>query len=203
MIAQYCEKFTDYNLLLSGGALKDKGGEKVSRIDLEEKYLDHKIDFLKNYPQISSRRNSALNYSKFILGNVSGFKQRICSLLCIDNTQEEDFYIVEHILLRPVIEKWEQEAQALDPYSFQLSFIFPNWSTCFKDENFKQLIYNIISSELPSHITPYYHWLDNTAMENFKINYINWLNLLSKKPKSQELQDAINKLVTMLKIGQE
>ena len=249
LIAQYCEKFTDSALLLSGSTLKDGKNSKLEEITPEE-YLDRKISFLQNYPQISAKRSTALNYNDsniaINLKNVSGLKQRICSLLGIPYERQsltsskdtEGFYIVEHILLRPQAKnesqkstnnfldfshqilkfessidsnkvtctspkhkleegeivqifgtrnyngtylvsniqpytfdikrefktsetgQWIEADRPLDPYSFQLSFVFPNWLPRFKDSNFKQLLFNTITSELPAHLTPYYHWLD-------------------------------------------
>ncbi len=73
-MAQYCEKFTDYSLLLY---------ESI----LEEKLIDNKINFLQNYPQISAGRGKAFNCTdleqRWDTDNVSGLKQRICSLLGI------------------------------------------------------------------------------------------------------------------------
>ncbi|NJM23340.1 MAG: hypothetical protein HC907_34240 [Richelia sp. SM1_7_0] len=48
-MAQYCEKFTDYSLLLYKSIV-------------EEKLIAHKVNFLQNYPQISADRGKAFNY---------------------------------------------------------------------------------------------------------------------------------------------
>ncbi|NEO65952.1 MAG: hypothetical protein F6J98_38420, partial [Moorea sp. SIO4G2] len=178
LMAQFCEKFTDYSLLLY---------ESI----LDEKLIDDKISFLQNYPQISAGRGKAFNYTDssqvWDTENVSGLKQRICSLLgipyhrktlalCNESDETEGFHIVEHILLRPRSsndpdsdENFSEfksntdsntDSNTIDPYSFQLSFVFPDWLHRFQEENFKQLIYNIISAEIPAHITPYFHWLN-------------------------------------------
>ncbi|NES86684.1 MAG: hypothetical protein F6K10_38010, partial [Moorea sp. SIO2B7] len=49
LMAQFCEKFTDYSLLLYDSIL-------------EEELIDDKISFLQNYPQISAGRGKAFNY---------------------------------------------------------------------------------------------------------------------------------------------
>ena len=329
LMAQYCEKFTDYSLLLYESILEDK--EKSDREEIvREEHINNKITFLQNYPQISSRRSKAFNYNDsniaINLENISGLKQRICSLLGIPYTrqalasseQTEGFYIVEHILLRPQakniskesannfldfshpisefkssadankvtckslgheliegdliqifgtrnyngtflvsnirdsyfnnvpikfwlllleidclasilflrkfykhktfdIEKefislkegasetgqWIEADRPLDPYSFQLSFVFPNWLPRFKDSNFKQLLFNTITSELPAHLTPYYHWLELDKMREFETAYSHWLNTVATtKPNLEELQSSINTLIKILQIGQ-
>lgn len=62
-----------------------------------------------------------------------------------------------------------------DPYSFQLSFVFPNWPRRFKDDRFKQLIYDILNTETPAHITIYVHWLNKLGMGRFEPVYKKWL----------------------------
>ena len=276
LMAQYCEKFTDYSLLLYDSIL-------------EEKLINNKITFLQNYPQISAERGKAFNYTDssqvWNTDNVSGLKQRICSLLGIPYNRQtlplsneldeiEGFHIVEHILLRPrssndseqnpnflnfghqisefqkrtdsnkivtcvseqhgLLEndriqifdtrdyngtyfvtnvqpntfdieietefveseegQWVEVDRPLDPYSFQISFVFPDWLSRFQNENFKQLIYNIITAEIPAHITPYYHWLDKLKMRIFENAYQLWLNTKMDK-------NATNNLIEILEIG--
>ncbi|MDJ0713964.1 MAG: hypothetical protein QNJ54_07065 [Prochloraceae cyanobacterium] len=276
LMAQYCEKFTDYSLLLYDSIL-------------EEKLINNKVTFLQNYPQISAGRGKGFNYTDsgqvWNTDNVSGLKQRICSLLGIpyarqtlalsnESDEIEGFHIVEHILLRPrssndsdrnpiffnfgrqILEfqkrtdsnkivtcvseqhgllendriqifdtrdyngtyfvtnvqpntfdieietefveseegQWVEVDRPLDPYSFQISFVFPDWLSRFQNENFKQLIYNIITAEIPAHITPYYHWLDKLKMRIFENAYQLWLNTKMDK-------NATNNLIEILEIG--
>ncbi|MEB3282330.1 MAG: hypothetical protein VKK42_25765 [Lyngbya sp.] len=286
LMAQYCEKFTDYSLLLY---------ESI----LEEKLIDNKINFLQNYPQISAGRGKAFNYTdleqRWDTDNVSGLKQRICSLLGIpynrqtlalsnESDEIEGFHIVEHILLRPrnsnnseldpnflsfghqisefqlstIFNKkvtciseehglaendqiqifntrnyngiyfvtnvqsdqfdietqfiqpetgketgeWIKVNRPVDCYSFQLSFVFPNWIHRFQNENFRKLIYNIITSELPAHITPYYHWLDRSEMQDFERAYTHWLNtIMDKNSQADSIKNTGKELIKILKIG--
>ena len=284
LMAQYCEKFTDYSLLLYDSIL-------------EEKLINNKITFLQNYPQISAGRGKAFNYTDssqvWNTDNVSGLKQRICSLLGIpynrqtlalsnESDETEGFHIVEHILLRPrssnnsdqnpnffnfghqisdfqqrtdsnkivtcvseqhglsnndriqIFEtdnyngiysvtnaqqdtfdieietgfveseegQWVEVDRPLDPYSFQLSFVFPDWLPRFQNDNFKKLIYNIISTEIPAHITPYYHWLDKPKMRDFETDYQNWLNtIVNKDATADAIKSTSNNLIAALEIG--
>ncbi len=286
LMAQYCEKFTDYSLLLYDSIL-------------EEKLINNKITLLQNYPQISAERGKAFNYTDsgqvWNTDNVSGLKQRICSLLGIpykrqtlalsnESDETEGFHIVEHILLRPRSSKdyeqepnfpdfldfshqisefksskdsnkvtcvseehglsnndriqifgtdnyngiysvtnvqqdtfdieietgfvkseegqWVQVDRPLDPYSFQLSFVFPDWLPRFQNENFKQLIYNIISAETPAHITSYCHLLDFDRMRDFEIAYQHWLNtIVDKNATPDTIKSTSNNLIEALEIG--
>lgn len=284
LMAQFCEKFTDYSLLLYDSIVA-------------ENLIDNKINFLQNYPQISAGRGKAFNYNDsgqlWDTDNVSGLKQRICSLLGIPYKRKtlalskeadeiEGFHIIEHILLRPssnsnsednanflsfghqisefkastispktvtcvsvqhglsqseqiqifdtdhyngiyvitnvqkdtfdieietgFIEsetgQWIQLNRPIDPYSFQISFIFPDWLTRFQNENFRKLIYNMIISEIPAHITPYFHWLDKTKMRDFENDYQNWLNtIVDKNAQPDIIKNTTNKLIETLEIG--
>ncbi|NEQ10530.1 MAG: hypothetical protein F6K37_32810 [Moorea sp. SIO4E2] len=211
LMAQFCEKFTDYSLLLYDSIL-------------EEELIDDKISFLQNYPQISAGRGKAFNYTDssqvWDTENVSGLKQRICSLLgipyhrktlalCNELDETEGFHIVEHILLRPRSSNdpdsdenflefksntdSNTDSNTIDPYSFQISFVFPNWLPRFQEENFKQLIYNIISAEIPAHITPYCYWLDKPNMINFENAYQLWLNTkMDKKSTNNLIEFLVN-----------
>ena len=278
-------------LLQKGDAPNKKPSEE------ELTHINNKVAFLENYPQISAGRGKAFNYTDssqvWDTDNISGLKQRICSLLGIPYNQQtlalsnqsdeiEGFHIVEHILLRPrssnnsksnsnflafghqisefqkrtdsntivtcvskqhglsnndqirifdtrnykgtysvtdvqqntfdinietgFVEseegQWVQVDLPLDPYSFQISFVFPNWLPRFENDNFKQLIYNIISAEIPAHITPYFHWLDKTKMKSFETHYQYWLNTIVKKDATSEnIKSTRNNLIKDLKIG--
>lgn len=284
LMAQYCEKFTDYSLLLYKSIV-------------EEELIDHKVNFLKNYPQISAGRGKSFNYTDssgvWDTDNVSGLKKRICSLIGISYKRQtlalanksdeiEGFHLVEHILLRPrssenseqnanflsfghpisefklsgnsqkvvtclsqqhglseneqiqifdtdnyngtyiinnvqqdtfdvEIEtgftksetgQWIQVDQPVDPYSFQLSFVFPDWLTRFQNENFRKLIYDIINSEIPAHITPYYHWLNKSKMQDFERSYTYWLNTIADtNAKVEDIKIISNNLIKALGIG--
>lgn len=283
LMAQYCEKFTDYSLLLY---------ESI----LEEKLIDDKVTFLENYPQISANRGKAYDHTDLsqirnIDDNVSGLKQRICSLLGIpylkksftSNRDLEGFHLLEHILLRPctsdetdpdpifmrfyrpisqfqpsniafstkvtctsvkhgLVEndyiqisgtnsyngnysisnvqpdtfdieiareftesesgQWVKVDTPQDPYSFQLSFVFPNWLPRFQNESFRQVIYSIINAEIPAHITPHYHWFSQAKMHEFETIYFHWLNVIADE-NSQPfyIKGVANNLMEVLPMG--
>ncbi|NEP52640.1 MAG: hypothetical protein F6K65_29090 [Moorea sp. SIO3C2] len=300
LMAHFCEKFTDYSLLLYDSIL-------------EEELIKDKVNFLQNYPQISAGRGKAFNYTDssqvWDTENVSGLKQRICSLLgipyhrktlalCNELDETEGFHIVEHILLRPrsgndpdsnsnflpfghqisefksntdsntdsntivtcvskehglsnndriqifdagnyngtysvtnvqndefdikittgfveseegklEIGQWVQVDHPIDPYSFQLSFVLPDWlprfqneNFCSQKENFQQLIYNIIIAEIPAHITPYFKWLDKPKMRKFETDYTHWLNTIVDKNATRDtIKSTTNNLIKALEIG--
>jgi hypothetical protein len=135
--------------------------------------------------------------------NVSGLEKRIRLKMGLIEEQGEIFYLVEHILLRPMQEDLQQQiaflthAHARDPYSLQLSFIFPkDWDARLptpdfegmaeqekkmaeerfaeKKASFRRFIEQTVREETPAHLTPYIHWLSRDAMTEFESAYKAW-----------------------------
>lgn len=121
----------------------------------------------------------------------------------ITNVQQDTFDVaIETGFTKSDTGQWIQLDQPLDPYSFQLSFVFPNWLTRFQNENFRKLIYDIISSEIPAHITPYYHWLNKSKMQDFERSYTYWLNTIADtNAKVEDIKITSNNLIKALGIA--
>ncbi len=219
LLARFAEQFTDYSLLLYG--LRLPGEPPV-----EKPLAQDKRAFLQQYPEISSARGTAFNYLlPWGEDNLSGLEQRLRLKLGATGQPEERFYLVEHILLRPLgsgpLEGDNQQgaplladARCMDPYSLQLSLVFPNWPLRFQQANFKQFIEQTIREETPAHLTPYLHWLDKNTMDTFKAAYQDWLtrqcdywtHKLGLKAMATstliQLRDARDRLIDLLGIGQ-
>lgn len=52
-----------------------------------------------------------------------------------------------------------------DPYSLQLTFLFPNWMARYESENFRAFVENTVREETPAHLTVYLQWLSKPAMQ--------------------------------------
>ncbi|MCH8959844.1 MAG: hypothetical protein IH820_00580 [Bacteroidetes bacterium] len=194
LLARFCEQFTDYSLLTYA---KMAPGKLVADT----------CAFLRDYPDIGAGRGRAFNYTEpaWDTDNVSGLVKRISRLLGIKNVtrrnlaeiDEDDaggFHMVEHLRLRPRAadqEQWAQADRALgqpyafltnplrtDPYSAQLSFVFPDWIERFKDEGFRTFIWKTLRDEKPAHLSIHLHWLDQKAMRVFEAAYADWLESL-------------------------
>lgn len=161
----------------------------------KEQIMD-KMAFLREYPEVSCRRGNAFNYAQggWDSDNVSGLEKRISKMLGIDNYQrrtlsnkkEEGFHMLEHILLRPSKGDLEQQSEFLtsanaDPYSLQLSFVFPGWARRFVTEEFRKLATRIIREETPAHIFINIHWLDKVKMAAFEEFFKQWIKENSGK----------------------
>jgi hypothetical protein len=176
LLARFAEQFTDYSLILYG--LKPAG----------EELAQAKQRFLQDYPRLSRARGTGFNYlAPRSSENLSGLEQRLRRKLGIQ-VPEERFYIVEHILLRPMSGDNRQhipilaEPRLKDPYSLQLSFVFPDWPPRYRQPDdsgkvgFRAFVERTVREETPAHLVPYIHWLDRPAMDEFEAAYHAWLD---------------------------
>ena len=88
------------------------------------------------------------------------------------NYSSEGFFVVEHILLRPlaacypvfrVCEGSENDCVQRDPYSFQVSVILPAWEKRFQNMDFRKFAEKTIRMETPAHIFPKICWVNGIA----------------------------------------
>ncbi len=176
LLARFAEQFTDYSLVIFGAMQKDVASSS-------SKLVRDKSAFLREYPQISGARGTGINYLQPLSeGNTSGLEKRLRRLLGIAvEDPEETFHLVEHILLRPMAADQGQEvpiladSQRKDPYSLQISYVFPNWPARFTDPGFRTFVERTVREETPAHLSLTIHWLDQTAMQAFEEAYQNWL----------------------------
>ncbi len=183
MLARFAEQFTDYSLL--------------QYTHLEDKDLiEDKSAFLRDYPQIGMTRGTGFDYSQPVwdFENLSGLEKRISRKLGISSykkqtlanleasVSEGGFHLLERILLRPRQADldalssgtgWQTaflaKAESKDPYSHQISFIFPDWLNCFNLSGFRELILKTLREETPAHIRISVHWLTADEMAAFEL----------------------------------
>lgn len=63
----------------------------------------------------------------------------------------------------------------LDPYSFISTAIMPNWSSRYKDANFRAYVTNTFFRETPAHIALNLFWVDPKQLCEFEDQYRLWL----------------------------
>ena len=225
LLARFAEQFTDYSLLLYA---------QLQPQDL----VDVKSAFLRDYKELGSTRGTGFNYIQ--PENISGLERRIRRKLGISKIdkpladlepgEKGDFYLLEHILLRPFeadrgqikpggTPDWQAgaflaQSEWKDPYSHQVSFVFPEWVENFKKNDFAQLVEKTVREETPAHLRIYFHRLERTAMEEFESAYADWLAHVSQgqagKPPELEndpwerhmkLRAARDRMVELLGLG--
>jgi len=171
LLARFAERFTDYSLMLYG----------TVQANIADKLAQDKQRFLQNYPAISGGRGTGFNYLRPVTANnQSGLQQRIQYLLGLHD-ESEAFYMVEHILLRPMAGDDAQLVPMLDdpryqdPYSLQVSFVFPSGAARFADDGYRQFVERTVRQETPAHLVPIIHWLNKADMTAFMDVYRTWI----------------------------
>jgi hypothetical protein len=74
----------------------------------------------------------------------------------------------------------KQSAEILDPYSFQLTFVFADSNKRFKDSKFRKFIETTVREETPAHLTVYIKWMDDNALKRFENAFQVFLNELKE-----------------------
>ncbi|HVU55775.1 MAG TPA: hypothetical protein VHD83_12015 [Puia sp.] len=188
-----------------------------SETDTESKIITQKCHFLADFPQLSAQRDKAYCYRKLTgidvwdTDNVSGLEKRLAHFMDIQDFKrqnlsdsKEGFYLIEHILLRPLdgepapapvllpeanyslstsLSAWQT-----DPYSFRITIVLPmqkivdpNDPPRFNDPNFQRRVERIVAIETPAHIIPEVYWINNKAVEDaFEAALKSWLDLLGQ-----------------------
>jgi len=193
LLARFSEQLTDYSLLLYGATRQGNDGEGQARDTqwVRARLAEDKAHFLREYPKISGSRGAAIN----LLGppsadNRSGLGERLRLKLGLREADEESFCVIEHILLRPMQQDrsvgGEGEAGRIpllaatrtkDPYSLQLSVVFPEWPARLKNPGFRSFVEQTVREETPAHLTVYIHWADREAWSDIHAARDRWLEL--------------------------
>ncbi|MEN9867303.1 MAG: hypothetical protein RL748_2893, partial [Pseudomonadota bacterium] len=191
LLARFGEQFTDYSILQYAHLGDD---------DL----IDDKSAFLQDYQTIGQARGSGFNLTLpgWDSDNISGLEKRISLKLGISGYHKHDlaqlegsaeggFHALEHILLRPRLTDLDQSAQisgiswqtafmaqseSKDPYSHQISFVFPDWIARFTRPGFPELIEKTLREETPAHLHISLVWLDRDGMQAFEVALKTWLD---------------------------
>lgn len=213
LLARFAERFTDNVMLMVSND---------SSLRSPEALMMDRIRFLQEQPLLSRERQRAFNYQlpSWNNRNVSGLQKRVARLAGIENysqrdlqtgipsaSDEEGFYVIEHILLRPrrawsallnqCIEP-QQHCHNEDPYSFKVSILFPSWPRRYSDPNFRQYLENLLQQQAPAHVLLKICWLDATSFSGLQNKYQDWLAQLPQDFDNQALVHSQNQLVEVL-----
>ena len=185
LLARVAENFTEYSLTLNSTI--NSAQTSVSREDEQAQYtllkklIEDKQAFLQQYPYISAARGSGFNY---LLPkgerNLSGLEWRLRHKLGITQS-EETFLLIEHILLRPMADDRDQQTPLLgksivkDPYSLQVTFVFPNDIARYQSEQFQHHVQQLVREETPAHLSVNIKWLANEDFDQVRTVYERWL----------------------------
>ena len=100
---------------------------------------------------------------------------------------------------------WYRYPVYADPYSCQLSFIFPAAIGRFRNsaggQQIRDLVAEVVKQETPAHITPYLFWFEDSVLQQFEVDYQAWLTAkAAPQSNSQKIDTTIkaNKLLEWL-----
>jgi len=189
LLARFSEQLTDYSLLLYGATRGNEGG--LDGANVKTRLAEDKAGFLRDYPRISRSRGTALNLLEPPSEtNRSGLGDRLRRKLGLRNADDEDFCVIEHILLRPLVEDRAQHQDASgeripllaatrtkDPYSLQLSVVFTDWPPRLRNPGFRQFVEQTVREEVPAHLVVYIHWVDRNRWAAIHAARDRWLAL--------------------------
>ena len=174
LLARFGEQFRDYALLRADPAADDGAtrGDQLAR---------DKRAFLRDYPRIGRDRGTAFDYlDPAGEENISGLERALHRKLGISGPQER-FHLVEHVLLRPIAGDANQTgplfraALVRDPYSLQISLVFPDWTGRFTDPNFRRFVEQTVRDAAPAHLAVYVLWKNQAEMAAFGSAHAAWL----------------------------
>jgi hypothetical protein len=131
-------------------------------------------------------------------------------LVSLDACNREGFYLIEHILLRPLsntdplldvcLEPDCDSCGDEDPYSFRISVILPYWPSRFRLTRFRRFFEHTLRLETPAHILPRICWAAQADMQALDRTYRAWLEAKAKQPPDPvATSSALNALVDVLK----
>ncbi len=236
ILARFAENFSEY-AMLSFSLFEDFDGAKILKNksdfikDFYQRPLKSELETAEDWHQRSLTyfRNlnhaHAYNYCRPVdwtdLLNITGVVRRIAGLLGMAegeaqltvNATDERIFLVEHILLRPDVdkpaEKWFEvctepdctHCRPLDPYSFRVSVVLPGYTERFGNISFRKYAERVIREELPAHILARICWVSQSHLEEFVTRYKVWLELKSRMyeaPDPQAYALALNELLETL-----
>jgi len=96
--------------------------------------------------------------------------------------------------------QWVPRHQPTDPFSFQISMVFPDWPQRFQSNNFRDLVQTVLTAEIPAHITPHIHWFNRESFKEFETEQSIWRQSLAHGPSEVGKNSAI-RLINMLGLG--
>lgn len=185
LMARFAEQFTDYSLVVYD-ALNPKAGASLARRAVDQRA------FLRQYPWISSARGNSFDLMAARSEGRPGLEERLVRKLGLDDKAGERFFVIEHLLLRPLREDNvppnARDAQALpllasvfarDPYSLSVSFVFPSERGRLSRSTgigFASFVEQTVREETPAHVAPYIHWLSEPDWKEFETAHKNWID---------------------------
>lgn len=127
--------------------------------------------------------------------------------LATGNCEDDGFHIIEHILLRPRSDAYSAllnpmisciaHPEFLDPYSFWISVIVPDWTGRFSEPKRLEAFMQTVRREMPAHLAVRFCSLSRENMFRFEKQYNDWLKQLCAAQQNN-LPEATDELVNLM-----
>lgn len=202
LLARYAEDLSDYALLSPG---KEAGSA-----------VRAKAAFLERYPELGAGRGCGPDLNAQV-GQTCALQERVRLKLGLD--EAEEFFLVEHILLRPdaadlpgarddgeASSAWLEESAHADPFSLQLSFVVPDHGRFRAGTDSWKLIEEVVRAETPAHLTPHLLRMNRDVLGLFRADYLAWRGRFNGAHGADgidelELRDNRNRVLEWLGLG--
>jgi len=210
LLARFAEKFIDYSRFLApiaGDTEEDRLKAQKEREHFKTQVQLNKLAMLRGYTQLSSKATGFNVLMPYSSDNRSSLEQNLRLKLGISENHDENLYVVEHALLRPITGDKAQQSPILsnalstDPYSLQLSVVV--FAADFRSVEFKNLVAQIVRDEAPAHLIVYTR-MDLKDADYFDATYKHWQQTHlayrtdSVQSVSIPLRDARDRLIDLL-----
>lgn len=111
-------------------------------------------------------------------------------------------YVDNQIPLNDQIKLYKEKSKTDDVknsfYSFKTSVVMPDWPIRFQNADFKSLLGEVVSVNIPAHLGADFYWLNVEEMEEFEDAYMGWLD---ERTKAMPLQpDLDEKAYAVIKV---
>ncbi|MCH2042862.1 MAG: hypothetical protein MK212_01885 [Saprospiraceae bacterium] len=112
-------------------------------------------------------------------------------------------YVDNQIPLNDQIKLYKEKSKTDDVknsfYSFKTSIVMPDWPIRFQNADFKSLLGEVVSVNIPAHLGADFYWLDVVEMEEFEIAYMEWLDERTKPvPLQPDLDEKAHRIIKIL-----
>ncbi|HEX8113778.1 MAG TPA: hypothetical protein VF516_38865, partial [Kofleriaceae bacterium] len=217
LLARYAEELGDHARIAPQGRAADP----------DDLLIADRSAFLRAYPALSRGRGSGYDLSPGA-SDAGGFEDRLRHKLGLRDG--ERLYVVEHVLLRPVLEdklpaadEDEPDVPLLagvsgpDPWSLHVSVVIAELDPPDPHGSFEQLVEQTVLAEAPAHLSVDLQWLGKTdgvddwaafvsAWRTFRAAYRTYrARRLAQEPIPPTLQlqvrDARDRIIDLLGIG--
>lgn len=176
---------------------------KISSFKIRKATVNYFIDIVTHDQQRIAKLDQSFSTKQDAIAFIPKLFQAIHSTL-------ENFYCVEHILLRPLLEITAPETEEKDkhllqvclnddcfseanqdPYSFKITIVLRGDLARFRNNYFRKYAEKTIRQEAPAHVLVKICWVSKQEMLEFQTVYKNWI-IAYRKLKQKLCNNAVS-----------